>query len=176
MRQLWYVRRGQRVSGPFPFPALEQDFLLGRLRLEDELSEDRATWLRVAEQPQIAAIVAMQTALPGQSQERDWKLERLAAARRWANQRIGLDREVHDERSSDSQPREGNRRAPSTTTQRSSQSGRSAPSMQPGTAWRWVAAVLALGILLLVLIAYYIGTVVPVPVKLGLQHLSRFSL
>jgi hypothetical protein len=167
MRQLWYVRRRGRVSGPFPFAAIEQDFLLGRLEPQDELSEDRASWLRVAEQPEIAAIVTIQASAPADPERRDWALERLAALRRWADERTGADRREQGAQAPDPGRRQGERREPDTALRRPNEATRSSPSLQPRGAWRLVAAILVLVILILIAIAYHFGTVVPVPIRLG---------
>jgi hypothetical protein len=167
MRHLWYVRRRGHVSGPFPIAAIEQDFLLGRLQPEDELSEDRANWLGLAEQPEIAAIITLQASAPGDPGDRDWKLERLAALRRWADQRTGVDRQEQAAQAADSGRRKGERREPDAVRRPANEGARPAPSVQPRGAWRLVAAILALIILILIVIAYHLGTVVPVPVRLG---------
>jgi hypothetical protein len=167
VRQLWYVRRQGQISGPFPFAAIEQDFLLGRLQLHDELSEDRASWVRVAEQPEIAVIVTAEAAEPQDPENRNWNLERLAALRRWADQRTGADRREQGAHAPDSGRRHGERREPEAALRGPDASARSAPSVQPRGAWRLVAAILALVILILIAIAYHVGTVVPVPVRLG---------
>ena len=40
----WFVRRGQAVKGPFQTTVIQDHLLLGRLRAEDELSQDKRTW------------------------------------------------------------------------------------------------------------------------------------
>lgn len=167
MRRLWYVRRRGQISGPFPFAAIEQEFLLGRLDLRDELSEDRANWLRAAEQPEIAAILSVQASAPLDPDTRDWSQERLAALRRWADERTGADRREQGAQASDPGRRQGERREPDSAQRRPSEGARPSPSVQPRGAWRLVAAILALVILILIAIAYHVGTVVPVPVRLG---------
>ncbi|RME33799.1 MAG: pentapeptide repeat-containing protein [Gammaproteobacteria bacterium] len=41
----WYVRRKGRVAGPYPAAQIRRYVLLGRIRLDDELSHDRETWI-----------------------------------------------------------------------------------------------------------------------------------
>ncbi len=41
----WYVRRGGKVVGPYPVAQIRRYVLLGRIRLDDELSHDRETWI-----------------------------------------------------------------------------------------------------------------------------------
>ena len=40
----WYARRDGVVRGPFTVLAVSRYILLGRIRLDDELSEDRVSW------------------------------------------------------------------------------------------------------------------------------------
>jgi len=40
----WFTRREGVIRGPFPATEITRYLLLGRIRLEDELSRDRATW------------------------------------------------------------------------------------------------------------------------------------
>ena len=41
---LWYTRRGGEIRGPFPARQVTRYILLGRIREDDELSQDRANW------------------------------------------------------------------------------------------------------------------------------------
>lgn len=43
----WYMRRQGTVRGPFCAQHITRYILLGRIRLQDELSTDRLTWRRV---------------------------------------------------------------------------------------------------------------------------------
>lgn len=47
--QLWYLRRGVEVRGPFPAACIHDYWLLGRVRRNDELSQDRRIWRRAEE-------------------------------------------------------------------------------------------------------------------------------
>ena len=40
----WYTRRGGVVRGPFSVDEITRHFILGRICLDDELSQDRLTW------------------------------------------------------------------------------------------------------------------------------------
>jgi len=44
---LWYTRRGGKVRGPFPARQVTRYILLGRVREDDELSQDQDTWVPV---------------------------------------------------------------------------------------------------------------------------------
>jgi hypothetical protein len=165
--RLWYLRRGERITGPFPLPAIQQDFLLGRVRMSDELSEDRLEWLRLSDHPELAALGPPPPAGGAQPGERDWGRERFEALRRWADERSGHDRRTQQEPSASPARRQGERRQMGAPARSGRSTDRGAPSAQPRTAWRIMAAILALVILILVAVAYHFGTVVPVPVRLG---------
>lgn len=55
----WWVRRGGRVRGPWPRAVLEDGFLLGRLRAEDEVSEDGQHWRTLSQTPPFAALTRL---------------------------------------------------------------------------------------------------------------------
>jgi len=40
----WYTRRGGVVRGPFSATELSRHIILGRIRMDDELSQDRLSW------------------------------------------------------------------------------------------------------------------------------------
>lgn len=50
-RQLWYIRCGSEIRGPFPAPQISRFILLGRIRESDELSTDQVNWQSVSEMP-----------------------------------------------------------------------------------------------------------------------------
>ncbi len=49
----WYARRNGVVRGPFPGESVSRHILLGRIRMNDELSTDGNYWLPVVEYPQL---------------------------------------------------------------------------------------------------------------------------
>jgi hypothetical protein len=49
--ELWYVRREGQVRGPFPSGQIAADLLLGRLKLDSEVSQDKLSWATIAERP-----------------------------------------------------------------------------------------------------------------------------
>jgi len=83
---LWFVRRGEQVSGPFPIGALRQEDALGRLRDASALSPDGKRWYGLDHLRPLLE----------QTREREsadeWNLQRTMARARWADQRNGLDR------------------------------------------------------------------------------------
>jgi hypothetical protein len=167
MARLWYLRRGERITGPFPLPAIQQDFLLGRVRMSDELSQDRLEWLRLSDHPELAALGAPAAPDGAEPGERDWGRERFEALRRWADERSGYDRRAQQDAVGSPRRRQGERRQAPADGRSARSDERGAPSGQPRAAWRLVAVILGLVILALIAVAYHFGTVVPVPVRIG---------
>lgn len=89
--QLWYIRRDEQVRGPYHAGLLRRYVLLGRLTPEDEASRDREEWITIARLPDL---------MPSELQQLDMddplSLERLLAAKRWADERYGPDRRAAD--------------------------------------------------------------------------------
>ncbi len=82
---LWYVRRGRTLKGPFPAGLISRYILLERIRLSDELSQDRTTW-----KPVKACAELIPEVLKADPEDEDAQ-RRLEAARRWADERRGED-------------------------------------------------------------------------------------
>lgn len=87
-KRLWYTRRGEQVRGPFPTGLVSRYILLGRVHEGDELSVDREEWQPLSAFPQLLPSVLRR---PGGSDE-DERLQRLKDARRWEDERSGMDR------------------------------------------------------------------------------------
>ena len=98
----WYTRRNGRISGPFAAGLVSRNILLGRLSLEDELSNDKETWLLVSKVPELIPEV-----MKG-DQDDPFVQERLLAAQRWADERLQTDRRVGE---APSEAKKWNRRA-----------------------------------------------------------------
>jgi hypothetical protein len=81
--QLWYVRHGESVVGPFPPKTISRHVLLGRILLTDHVSPDKVNWLALGELPELLPDEALLTADAG-----TWDEERNKAARRWADERV----------------------------------------------------------------------------------------
>lgn len=80
-RQLWYVRRGEAVEGPFPPGLVARFAILGRIRMSDELSRDLQSWAPLEQLPElIPEVLRADTDDPLARQ-------RLMAARRWEDER-----------------------------------------------------------------------------------------
>lgn len=83
----WYIRSQSKdgIKGPFPSGQISQEMLLGRYNLDDEVSHDKEEWVAIRTIPEIVPEIF--------TDDRDdpgFK-DRLAAARRWADERRGVD-------------------------------------------------------------------------------------
>lgn len=52
----WYVRRGGQVRGPFTSAKVRRLVLDGRLKLEDEVSDDRERWRAISAEPEVVPL------------------------------------------------------------------------------------------------------------------------
>ena len=83
----WYIRTppdGQ-IKGPFPGGQITQEMLLGRYGLDHEVSHDKEEWLKIRD------VTALIPDLFTDNKDDPEFNDRLAAARRWANERRGID-------------------------------------------------------------------------------------
>lgn len=79
----WYIRKKDKITGPFPSGQISQLLVVGRLTIDDEVSHDKDEWLIIKDIPALIPDVL----LKGSDEHPDMKAERLAAARRWADER-----------------------------------------------------------------------------------------
>lgn len=91
-RNLWYVRRGEKVAGPFPSQVITNHALLGRVKPSDEVSMDQLVWQPLVEVRELLPQELLELHVKNDPEQRLWREERLKAARRWADER------THDER------------------------------------------------------------------------------
>ena len=77
----WYVRSKNKVLGPFPTGQIHQAILLGRIPATAEVSQDKEEWKPLRQCPQLIPDI-----LKGDTND-EFTRERLAAARRWADER-----------------------------------------------------------------------------------------
>lgn len=82
----WYSRVKGKTAGPFPTGLLRRYVLIGRLSKDDEVSVDKSEWLKVADVPDLIPD------LLNSDPDDEFAHERLKAARRWADERLQLDR------------------------------------------------------------------------------------
>ncbi len=71
--QLWYLKRDNQISGPFPAGLISRHILIGRIHEHDELSSDRKKWLPALDIKEL-------------------RPERMAATKRWTDERTQKDR------------------------------------------------------------------------------------
>lgn len=86
----WYIRSNNKVTGPFPAGQIQQSVLLGRVSLNDEASTDKEEWKPLRQIRNL--IPELLLADPAD----EFARERLAAARRWADERR-LERRTEDD-------------------------------------------------------------------------------
>lgn len=86
MTNAWYIRRQSdpEIKGPFPGGQISQELLLGRYRLDDEVSHDREEWLKIRQVPELVPEIFTED-----RNDPAFK-NKLAAARRWADERRGV--------------------------------------------------------------------------------------
>lgn len=102
--QFWYTRREGRVRGPFPATEISRYILLGRIRLEDELSADGEYWQPLSAHPDL---------IPDVMKHTDPDEAELAAARAAVDERSGHDRRTTRRLAPPGiERRKGERRAP----------------------------------------------------------------
>ena len=83
----WYIRsrsKGQ-TKGPFPGGQISQEIILGRYKLVDEVSHDKEEWLIIRDVPELVPEIFTE------NKDETGFEDRLAAARRWADERRGVD-------------------------------------------------------------------------------------
>jgi len=84
----WYIRKNNKITGPFPVGQISQLLVVGRLSVSDEISHDKDQWVDISSVPNIIPDVLN---AEGDSDQN----ERLAAARRWADERREERRELN---------------------------------------------------------------------------------
>lgn len=93
MSKAWYIRLpGDVIKGPFPAGQISQEILLGRYTLKHEVSHDKEEWLPIRQVPGLIPDV-----FKGDQSDPDFR-NKVAAARRWADERRGIDALDGDER------------------------------------------------------------------------------
>jgi uncharacterized protein YjbI with pentapeptide repeats len=85
--QIWYVRHGDAVTGPFPPHVITDFLLLGRISPDDQVSPDKVNWLPLRDFPELMPKVTApdENADP---ETRAWQEERVRASLRWAEERL----------------------------------------------------------------------------------------
>lgn len=88
---LWYTRRGGDIRGPFPARQVTRYILLGRIREDDDLSQDRERWSRVND-----CLDLIPEEMKQLESEEDY--QRLELARMREDERRGVDRRCNTQR------------------------------------------------------------------------------
>lgn len=102
-RRLWFIRRNGQVKGPYPSGTVRRFVLLGRIQMEDQVSQDQKRWQSVAEVPEmIPPEVRKALAEGGQ--------EQLIMSRMREDERNGRERRVKSDDEIYRQRRKGERR------------------------------------------------------------------
>ncbi len=83
--QLWYLKRDNQISGPFPAGLISRHILIGRIHESDQLSPDRKKWFSALD------IEALRPKPPSSN-----TTERVAATKRWSDERIQKDRRQNE--------------------------------------------------------------------------------
>ncbi len=90
-RRLWYVKRGERVQGPFPEALVCSHIALGRINSADVLSLDGHFWRPLKELPELVAAVDRLLHQGADEEGVNWREERAKAALRWLDDRKSPD-------------------------------------------------------------------------------------
>jgi hypothetical protein len=160
--RLGFVRHGGCVAGPFPRRAIRDDWLVGRLPADAEVTSNRIDWTRVA---------SLSDPIPAPAAGADdWAGERAEAARRWADSRGGIDRRRADGGAAHPPRRKGGeRRSARPLVRRSIARGRPPIVVVDRRAWLrlWIAG--GVVALLLAVAGAVCGPVQPAVVDLGVH-------
>lgn len=87
MNKLWYYRRASEVIGPVPLQAIERYLILGRLGLDDLVSSNEISWMKISDCPELAATCQL---------IQDGDEAKLSSARRFSDER-NQERRVGDQ-------------------------------------------------------------------------------
>lgn len=79
--RMWYLRRAGQIEGPYPLGMVSRYVLLGRITAQDELSRDLVHWRPLSALPELLPEVMKADSEDPRARER------LAAARRWEDER-----------------------------------------------------------------------------------------
>lgn len=92
MRNLWYVRQGEKISGPYPEQLIARHVLLGRYKRHDQVSVDQSLWVALEDVPELLPVETVQAVKENNPVKRAWREERQQAALRWRDERNIPDR------------------------------------------------------------------------------------
>lgn len=107
MRNLWYVRQGEKISGPYPEQLIARHVLLGRYKRHDQVSVDQSLWVALEDVPELLPVETEQIINESNPVKRAWREERQQAALRWRDERNIPDRRTFQKDGNAHQPRRG---------------------------------------------------------------------
>ncbi len=85
----WYIRRGEVIRGPFTEARIAHYLLHGRIKKNDELSQDREKWQSSSEFPQLLPLMLMDAS------DDAFQRQQLMARKQWERQRELSKNESH---------------------------------------------------------------------------------
>jgi hypothetical protein len=100
---LWYIRRNGQVKGPYPCGGVRRFVLLGRVTLEDQVSNDCKRWRPVSQVPEVIPPEIRKALAKGET-------DLLIASRLREDERNGLERRVGSDDAEFKKRRKGERR------------------------------------------------------------------
>jgi len=77
----WYIRRGEVIRGPFTEVKIAHYLLHGRIKKNDELSQDQEQWLSASEYPQLLPLMLQD------AEDDAFQRQQLMARKQWEAQR-----------------------------------------------------------------------------------------
>ncbi|WP_260291753.1 pentapeptide repeat-containing protein [Sedimenticola hydrogenitrophicus] len=102
-RNLWYIRRNGQIKGPYPCGGVRRFVLLGRVTLEDQVSNDRKQWRPVSQVPEVIPPEIRKALANGET-------DLLIASRLREDERNGRERRVSGDDAEFKKRRKGERR------------------------------------------------------------------
>jgi len=102
-QDLWYIRRSDKVKGPFPSGTLRRFILVGRIKPTDQVSMDRKSWQEVMEVPEVVPRQVRKAAAEGH-------LDEILPVHLSEDERTGIERRRKEEAEIYDNQRKGQRR------------------------------------------------------------------
>ena len=165
--RLWYVKRQDRILGPFPTGAIIADRLVGRIADGDQVSSDREEWRAFDAWPELTTALA---ALPPADiqAEPQWLRERAIARQRWVDERSGSDRRTGEDARAPDERRatEAERRASELPPGGKRTPKRSRQPLGVDRTMLKIVVALAVAAVIVAWLAWFYGPVNPIPVRI----------
>jgi hypothetical protein len=162
-RNLWYVRCGGKVTGPFPSQVVTNHALWGRINPDDEVSLDQTVWQPLVEVSELLPHELLQLHTETDPEQRQWLEERLKAARRWGDERTHDERRLHELEAEDAR-RGDERRKATANPDELALPHHHALSARTSTRWGYFILVLIAAAVLLAFGLFYFKPVNPLKV------------